>query len=153
VAALAALAPHGFSSWVLAREDLPWDRAFSSARTLIYLSADATEVLDETVVLDSSTTLVIGGLVDHKPKPGAAQRVGDAAGVRTAALPLDRFVTIRKPALTCLAVVQILLGYHQHRDWGRAVREAPSMHCAPLKKYVRWKHDGPMHPELPEMRH
>ena len=40
--------------------------------------------------------------------------------------------------LTCVAVFQMLLGWRETRDWGRAVREAPAMHCAPMRKYVTW---------------
>ena len=76
---------------------------------------------------------------DHKPKLGAAESYAAEHGLRTARLPLDEMVTVRKPALTCLAVFQILAGYAAANDWGVAVREAPAMQCAPLRKYVSWK--------------
>jgi hypothetical protein len=70
---------------------------------------------------------------------GEALRVAEAHGVRTARLPLDDLVSVRKTSLTCLAVFQILAGFAASGDWATAVREAPAMHCAPLRKYVRWK--------------
>ena len=60
------------------------------------------------------------------------------SSVRAARLPIDDYVTVRKPSLTCLAVMQILCGFASTRDWGVAVRETPAMRCAPLKKYVTW---------------
>mmetsp|Transcript_22414 Transcript_22414/g.27394 ORF Transcript_22414/g.27394 Transcript_22414/m.27394 type:complete len:485 (-) Transcript_22414:41-1495(-) len=63
--------------------------------------------------------------------------------------------------LTTLAVVQMLVLHHDYSTpsaatntnngtnvtnihvndcWGRAISTTPAMHCAPLKKYVRWKH-------------
>ena len=82
--------------------------------------------------------LVLGGLVDHKPKPGAALAVAKACGMRSARLPLDGIVTLRKPSLTCLACFQILAGLVQTGSWAEAVRGAPAMRCAPMRKYVCW---------------
>ena len=77
--------------------------------------------------------------MDHTPKPGVALGVAEEHGVATARLPLDELVTVRKPALTCLACFQIVAGWQRCGDWARAVREAPAMHCAPMRKYVVWK--------------
>ena len=85
------------------------------------------------------TPPVIGGLVDHKPKPGVSESRAARHSVRCARLPLDEYLSLRKPALTCLAVFQILNGFVATGDWGRVVREAPAMSCAPMRKYVHWK--------------
>eukprot|EP00966_Prymnesium_polylepis_P173985 4025328-Prymnesium_polylepis.2 len=106
------------------------DRGAFGGRRLVYLTSDASEVLWQ---VDNAAVYVIGGLVDHKPKEGAALRHASEHLVSTARLPLDEFVRLRKPALTCNAVVQILCGFAETRDWGRAVREAPAMNQAPLK--------------------
>jgi tRNA (guanine9-N1)-methyltransferase len=114
-------------------------------RRILYLSADALEPLRAEEVLDSSSVLVIGGLVDYEAghmggaRSGAALRVAEGRELRAVKLPIDEFVTLRKPSLTCLAVVQILACFLEHRDWGAAVRAAPAMRCAPLRKYVNWK--------------
>lgn len=134
-----ALAGWGWESWHMQREAAaPW-RAWPLERQ-VYLSADSPHVLQD---LQPGWVYVVGGLVDHTPKPGVALAAAQAHAVTTARLPLDEFVTIRKAreagTLTCLACFQILAGYERWRDWGRAVREAPAMHCAPLRKYVVWK--------------
>jgi tRNA (guanine9-N1)-methyltransferase len=142
---LAALDVHSASNWTMERKQLaPWE-CFSSDRQLIYLSSDAEEDLAAEATRDSSVVLVIGGLVDHASghagglRVGAALRVAQAQGIRTCKLPIEGFVTVRKPSLTCTAVVQILAGVASTGDWAAAVRTAPAMRCAPLAKYVRWK--------------
>ena len=152
---LEALSVHSWEQWVLWRiAEPPWAAAAFSGKRLVYLTADAPEALgDET--FDDNLVLIIGGLVDHASGQAGGARVGaalrvaeDAAAcgaghaLHTARLPLDTFVTVRKPSLTCIACVQILAGFAASgaaADWGAAVREAPAMRCAPLKKYVRWK--------------
>ena len=79
---------------------------------VIYLSADAAETLDE---IADGDVLVIGGLVDHREKPGMAlDRALDDVNApirwRTARLPLGGHVRLLKNAhLPCLAVCQLLL--------------------------------------------
>ena len=113
-------------------------------RRLVYLSSDAEQALSAEEAADASTVLIIGGLVDHAAghaggsRVGAALRVADQVHVRACRLPIEPYVTVRKPSLTCTAVVQILAGVAATGDWGSAVREAPAMRCAPLRKYVRW---------------
>jgi tRNA (guanine9-N1)-methyltransferase len=134
----AALATHAWDRWTLARiPEAPW-HAFELG-AVVYLSADAEQVLQS---IGATDVLVIGGLVDYvntSDRVGEALRVAEAHGVRTARLPLDDLVSVRKTSLTCLAVFQILAGFAASGDWATAVREAPAMHCAPLRKYVRWK--------------
>jgi tRNA (guanine9-N1)-methyltransferase len=134
----AALETHGWVNWVVAREERPPWLAFPRER-VVYLTADAEEPLLD---VQPDDVLIIGGLVDYEnceARVGEALRLARAHGLRTARLPLDAHVAVRKTSLTCHAVVQILAGFTTCRDWGRAVREAPAMHQAPLKKYVTWK--------------
>ena len=134
-----ALHGWGWDRWHVRREAPPPWLAFPLERQ-VYLTADAPTVLTD---LEPGMVYIMGGLVDHTPKPGVALAAAEAHQVATARLPLDEFVTIHKASekgtLTCLACFQILAGYERTRDWGRAVREAPAMHCAPLRKYVVWK--------------
>ena len=136
----APLEQWNWHEWVARREEdgaiAASSRGAFEGRRLVYLTSDADEVLAQ---IDHTAVYVIGGLVDHKPKEGAALRHANAHLVTTARLPLEDFVTLRKPALTCNAVVQIMAGFVETGDWGRAVRQAPAMNQAPLKKYVRWK--------------
>ena len=102
---------------------LPWARwgaACGGPRTwrrfdpnrVIYLSADAADTLDE---IADGDVLVLGGLVDHREKPGMAlDRALDDVNApirwRTARLPLGGHVRLLKNAhLPCLAVCQLLL--------------------------------------------
>lgn len=138
-----ALEIHSYSQWVLRREVAPPWESFDRAR-ICYLSSDADDVLTADDVTPGSV-LVLGGLVDHADgqaggsRVGAALAVAHAQHVRSARLPIEDHVVVRKPSLTCLAVVQILAGFAATGDWGVAVRNAPAMSVAPLKKYVRWK--------------
>lgn len=132
---LEPLVPWGWDRWAVVREELPACASYAGRR-LVYLTSDSDHELDG---VDSGAVYVVGGLVDHKCKVGAALRAAEEQGARTARLPLERYVSLRKPALTCQAVVQILAGFHATSDWGRAVREAPAMRCAPMRKYVHWR--------------
>ena len=143
-AVAAALASHNAENWVLQRHDASAFSAFSAERELIYLSADAEEELSGASVLDRACVLIVGGLVDYEEgheggsRVGAALRVARERRVRCCRLPLDGVVRIRKASLTCVAVVQILAGYVRTRCWRTAIREAPALGVAPLKKYVTW---------------
>lgn len=103
---------------------------------LVYLTADSPNVLDR---VEPGHMYCIGGLVDHKVKAGVALERARSEGVPTARLPLEPFVDIRKPALSSLAVFQMLGLHFEHGDWTTAVTQCPAMHCAPIAKYVRWK--------------
>jgi hypothetical protein len=124
---------------------------------LLYLTADSPHELfcdasteagaREAAALAESTAFVIGGLVDRIVKPGMSYARAQAAGLRTARLPLDRFLRLHNRCqegdaggadITTLAVVQILLLFRETRDWGLAVSRCPALRCAPLRKYVRW---------------
>mmetsp|Transcript_12343 Transcript_12343/g.25068 ORF Transcript_12343/g.25068 Transcript_12343/m.25068 type:complete len:287 (-) Transcript_12343:242-1102(-) len=103
--------------------------------------------------------LVLGGVCDHKPKPGialsrahqlllpkdsrpdpTAAEQGGAAVVTTARLPLSQFVRLGKGAhLPLLACAQLLLlARETGGDWGAAIEACPAFRCAPLRKYVTW---------------
>ncbi|KAL3918487.1 MAG: hypothetical protein SGPRY_005999 [Prymnesium sp.] len=105
-------------------------------RHLVYLTSDSPDVL---ATVDLNAVYVIGGLVDHKPKEGAVMQHASDRKATTACLPLHPYLKLRKPALTCNAVMQILAGYVETGSWERAVRNATAMHQAPLKKYLRRK--------------
>jgi hypothetical protein len=132
----------------------------SSGRSLssvIYLTADSPDTLQS---VEPGCTYVVGGLVDHKDKPGMSYERARKFGLRTARLPIERYARMRgrqpgvvvggglgkdaaaSPAsgvdVTTLCVVQMLLLFREHGNWGDAISRCPAMHCAPLRKYVRW---------------
>jgi len=111
---------------------------------VVYLCSDSPNIL---TTIEDDDTFVIGGLVDHTDKPGFAFNRATSLNVRTARLPIDKVCFLRSRQMnetrvgvdvTTLAVVQLLLLYREHKDWGKAISECPSFHSAPLRKYVRW---------------
>lgn len=118
----------------------PWEQCTD----VTYLCADSPHILHD---IKPGSTLVIGGLVDHVPKPGAAFARASSNGVRTARLPLERFFKMTGRTtnggtdgadVTTLAVVQMLLGMRELGSWEKAIPACPALRCAPLRKYVRW---------------
>ena len=126
---------------------------------IVYLTADSPNTLEDLPAEGragatgiSSTTYVIGGIVDRVEKPGLSYRRAVEAGLRTARLPLERFLQLRSGGkkagegggcrraddVTTLAVVQMLLLFRENGNWGDAVSRCPALRCAPLRKYVRW---------------
>ena len=88
-------------------------------RRLVYLSAEATDVLQE---VRADTTYVIGALVDRNRHKGAAMARAKVGGVPTARLPLAEHVDLKQsPVLTCLHVMQMLLRVWNGEAWSSAV--------------------------------
>ena len=124
-------------------DSAPWTRPEYTGR-VVYLAAESPHVLQH---IEPDCTYVIGGLVDHKAKPGLSFERAEAFGLRTARLPLEDFLTLRGATegggdISTLAVVQLLLLRREHEGeggWGAAVSSCPALQCAPLRKFVRWK--------------
>ncbi|MEW5297360.1 MAG: hypothetical protein WDW36_000573 [Sanguina aurantia] len=82
---------------------------------LVYLSAEADEELD---VLDPTKVYIIGGLVDHNKYKGLCERQAKERGLKTARLPIARYVHLNSRAvLTVNHVFDILLQYYNEPDW------------------------------------
>ncbi len=125
---------------------------------VVYLTADSPNALEDlpddgsAAARSSTTTYVVGGIVDRVEKPGLSYRRAVAAGLRTARLPLEKFLELRSGGkkaegagcrkaddVTTLAVVQMLLLFRENGGrWGDAISRCPALRCAPLRKYVRW---------------
>ena len=123
----------------------------NSGAAAVAVGAAGTDGAFEAAALATRTVFVIGGLVDRDDKWGMSFERAKAVGLRTARLPLTRFLRLRNKKagagqqdgagaadITTLAVVQILLLFRETRDWGLAVSRCPALRCAPLRKYVRW---------------
>lgn len=97
-------------------------------RRVIYLSADAENTLE---TIEPGDVFVLGGVVDHAPKPALARRrfdtlretffsrsARDAVAFSTLRLPLAGHVSLAKNAhLPCLAVAQTLMVFRRvHRS-------------------------------------
>lgn len=103
---------------------------------VVYLTSDASVDLDN---VESEVVYIVGGCVDHKTKPNLSLKRAQELGFATARLPLALVVELRKPALSSVAVFQILQEQHRTGDWAAAIANCPAMHCAPIRKYVQWK--------------
>ena len=122
--------------------------AAAAART-VYLCAASPHELG---AIEAGCIYVIGGLADHVARPGASLERAAAHTLRTARLPLERFVKMNTRQavggdgcgggggldVTTLAVVQMLILRREHASWGEAITRCPALQCAPLRKYVRW---------------
>ena len=124
---------------------------------VVYLTADSPNVLEDLpaggdAAPGPSTVYVVGGIVDRVEKPGLSYQRAVAAGLRTARLPLEKFLQLRSSGkkaqgsgcrraddITTLAVVQMLLLFRENGGkWGDAISRCPALRCAPLRKYVQW---------------
>ena len=106
------------------------ERKTCTARRVIYLSADAENTLE---TIEPGDVFVLGGVVDHSPKPALALRrfdtlretfffsesardasARDAVAFSTLRLPLAGHVSLAKNAhLPCLAVAQTLMVFRR----------------------------------------
>ena len=99
-------------------------RVTKRVKRVVYLSADADEVLE---TIEPGDVFVLGGVVDHAPKPDAARRRFESlretfssrrdeafVAFATARLPLAGHVSLAKNAhLPCLAVAQTLMVFRE----------------------------------------
>jgi tRNA (guanine9-N1)-methyltransferase len=85
---------------------------------IIYLTSESPHTLTH---LHPHSTYIIGGLVDRNRHKGVCHKTAAAQGIATARLPLAEHLTMssRKVLTTC-HVVEILLRWLEHGDWGRA---------------------------------
>lgn len=115
----------GWESWPL---DIKTERLedFHEIGRIVYLTHDATEVLDE---LDEKDVYVIGGIVDRNRLKGATMEKAKRLGVRAAKLNLDENVAITHgtPVLTVNHCVDILLNAANGMSWAASyLRVLPS---------------------------
>ena len=85
---------------------------------IIYLTADSPYTLQR---LEPHATYIVGGLVDKNREKGLCYRRARARGIRTARLPIGQFLAMQsRKVLTTNHVVEIMLRWLEHGDWGRA---------------------------------
>lgn len=115
----------GWGSWPL---DIKTEQLedFHEISRIVYLTHDATEVLDK---LDEKDIYVIGGIVDRNRLKGATMEKAKRLGVRAAKLNLDENVAITHgtPVLTVNHCVDILLNAVNGMSWAESyLRVLPS---------------------------
>lgn len=86
---------------------------------LVYLSPNSEHVLEEYNPLDC---YVIGCIVDRGPKPPLSLTKATRLNIRTARLPIDKYITFCSPkTLTLDQVTRILLLGRTSTDWQRDI--------------------------------
>ena len=110
----------GFRNWDLHFRAERYEAVFSSDQ-IVYLSAEADEVLD---TLLPGTAYVIGGLVDHNHHKGVCHQEATKLGLKTARLPIDEYLTMKtRKVLAVNHVYEILALVCQGKTWKDAFLE------------------------------
>ncbi|KAI5198600.1 hypothetical protein E4T39_06693 [Aureobasidium subglaciale] len=101
----------------------------------IYLSADSDYTLTE---LKPFSTYIIGGLVDKNREKGICAARAQAAGIKTARLPIGDYLAMAsRKVLTTNHVHEIMLRWLECGDWGEAfMKVIPKRKGGQLKGYV-----------------
>lgn len=115
---MAQMLTHVASGWETWPVDIKTEKleAFHKTSRIVYLTHDATEVLDK---LDEKDIYVIGGIVDRNRLKGATMEKAKLLGVRAVKLNLDQNVAITHgtPVLTVNHCVDILLNAANGMSW------------------------------------
>lgn len=114
----------GFDSWPLFPSARPYDNdpelSNDPKGEIVYLSAEADEVMDE---FDPSKAYVIGGIVDRNRHKGLTDRKAQAQGIKRVRLPIGEYLRMRSTkVLTVNHVFEILLKMYEHGDWKTALQ-------------------------------
>eukprot|EP00903_Cladosiphon_okamuranus_P009581 g9123.t1 len=121
--AAAALKSAGAESWLVDRSPLGVFAVFDPA-SVVYLSPDADEALDEVV---ESIVYVVGGIVDRNLHKGLTLGAAEGARARAARLPFDEHlpeVPRGDRVLTVCACVGVLMGVHAGQGWREALEKS-----------------------------
>jgi len=117
----------------------PFEELFTPENA-VYLSADATETLEE---FDPSKAYIIGGLIDRNSKKGASQDKARTLKFPSAKLPMDEYFTRQnktegKKVLTVNQVCDIIRDHRGSGSWDYALdRQVPHRFNAATKEKLR----------------
>ncbi|KAI0030523.1 guanine-1-methyltransferase-domain-containing protein, partial [Vararia minispora EC-137] len=94
-------------------------RARAPQSTVVYLTADSADVLEE---LKDGETYIIGGICDHNRYKNLCLNKATASGIRAVQLPIGRYMSNlpTRKVLTVNQVFEILVRWTETRDWGVA---------------------------------
>ena len=99
---------------------------------LVYLTADSETELDS---FDHNCYYIIGGLVDHNRLKMITYNKATEQGIKTAKLPLSKYVKLDSSAvLTVNHVTGLIVKYIETQDWNLAITES-----IPLRKIAKIK--------------
>jgi tRNA (guanine9-N1)-methyltransferase len=120
-----------YGKWAVDMHREPYIELFEPDK-LVYLTADSDETLDS---FESDKIYIIGGLVDHNRLKLITQTKATQQGIKTAKLPLDRFVDLSSSkVLTVNHVFDLITKYVSCNDWRSAIVES-----IPSRKKVKLK--------------
>ncbi|KAF7332512.1 SAM-dependent MTase TRM10-type domain-containing protein [Mycena kentingensis (nom. inval.)] len=107
------------TEWWPENYDRLWATDEAVKPTVVYLTADSEEELSE---LKPDETYIIGGIVDHNRLRHATLNKANEGGVRTARLPIGRYLSeLRtRKVLTVNQTFEILVHWVESRDWEAA---------------------------------
>ncbi|KAJ7068771.1 guanine-1-methyltransferase-domain-containing protein [Mycena amicta] len=107
------------AEWWTEDYDRLWETAADVKPTVVYLTADSDEELTE---LNPEETYIIGGICDHNRLKNATLDKAQQGGVRTARLPIGRYLSEMKTrkVLTVNQTFEILVNWVDSRDWEAA---------------------------------
>ena len=115
----------GFENYLVTMSNCGATELFE-AESIVYLTPDSDTVLEE---LYHDHVYVIGGLVDDSVKKNTSHLYCEAASLKTARLPIPELMSRSekggsfKQILTINQVFDILLHFHQERDWKSALNK------------------------------
>ena len=115
----------GFENYLVTMSNCGATELFE-AEHIVYLTPDSDTVLEE---LYHDHVYVIGGLVDDSVKKNTSHLYCEAASLKTARLPIPELMSRSekggsfKQILTINQVFDILLHFHQERDWKSALNK------------------------------
>ncbi|EDO07824.1 tRNA (guanine-N1)-methyltransferase family protein [Babesia bovis T2Bo] len=111
----------GTDNWMCSLEYRSLEELYDPGE-LVYLSADATEVLDD---ISKDGIYVIGGIVDRNRLKGIALNRSRHIGAKCKRLPIKEHVQLTQShVLSITACVSIFLNYTLHKDWVKALVES-----------------------------
>ncbi|KAL1923774.1 uncharacterized protein VTP21DRAFT_8754 [Calcarisporiella thermophila] len=112
-------------------ESRGFDEMFNKEE-LVYLSADASEVIEE---LDETKVYIIGGIVDKNRHKGLCFNKAKEKGIKTAQLPIGEYVKMAtRKVLTVNHVYEILMKWLEIKDW-----ETAFLSVIPKRKFAELK--------------
>ncbi|KAJ3003652.1 UNVERIFIED_CONTAM: tRNA methyltransferase 10 [Siphonaria sp. JEL0065] len=113
--------------WKLDIHEKPLLEAIPDTENIVYLTADSTTVLED---LDETKAYVIGGIVDKNRYKNLCLNRAEAAGLKTAQLPIGEYIKMSsRKVLTVNQVLEIMAKYLETKDW-----KAAFLHVIPQRK-------------------
>lgn len=107
---------------------------------VVYLSSESDVTLER---LKPYSTYIIGGLVDKNRHKGICYRRAQAAGIKTARLPIGEFLKMNsRQVLATNHVLEIMLKWLESGDWGDAFMQVmPKRKGGTLRSSTEERHD------------